>query len=162
MERKPCNAFITARKGFCYLTIRSFGRNHEMMRIRNYRIDPEEKRHMRRLYPDVAFDWKKITEQLAQKRDACRRYRARRRNPNIARAAHGGTLFFGVCDPGARTLYANGVPCSASGVGALLDAVLLMDRSQQDAPNAPFPHEPVHRRAPPNLTLVKAGSQSDR
>src|SRR5271166_4483783 len=55
MERKPRNAFITARKGFCYLTIKSFGRNHEMMRIRNYKIDAEEKRHMRRLYPEVAF-----------------------------------------------------------------------------------------------------------
>src|SRR5208337_4536073 len=51
MERKPRNAFITARKGFCYLTIKSFGRNHGMMRIRNYKIDAEEKRHMRRLRP---------------------------------------------------------------------------------------------------------------
>jgi hypothetical protein len=68
MERKQSNAFITARKGFCYLTIKSFGRNHEMMRIRNYNIDAEEKRHMRRLYPEVTFDWKKITQQLAEKR----------------------------------------------------------------------------------------------
>ena len=44
MERKQSNAFITARKGFCYLTIKSFGRNHEMMRIRNYQIDVDEKR----------------------------------------------------------------------------------------------------------------------
>jgi hypothetical protein len=62
MERKPSNAFVTARKGFCYLTIKSFGRNHEMMRIRNYQIGAEEKRHVRRLYTDVAFDWKKITQ----------------------------------------------------------------------------------------------------
>ncbi len=55
-SRKPANAFITARKGFCYLTIKSFGRNHEMMRIRAYKIEPDEKRHLRRLYPDVAFD----------------------------------------------------------------------------------------------------------
>ena len=65
MDRKPRNAFITARKGFCYLTIKSFGRNHEMMRIRSYTLDADDKRHMRRLYPDVVFDWKKITQQLA-------------------------------------------------------------------------------------------------
>ena len=50
MERKRSNAFITARKGFCYLTIKYARRNHEMMRIRNYRIEADEKRHMRRLY----------------------------------------------------------------------------------------------------------------
>ena len=50
MERKPRNAFVTARKGFCYLTIKSFGRNHEMMRIRNYKLDAENRRRMRRLY----------------------------------------------------------------------------------------------------------------
>ena len=58
MERKRSNAFITARKGFCYLTIKHYGRNFDMMRIVDYKIDAEEKRHMRRLYPDVAFDWK--------------------------------------------------------------------------------------------------------
>jgi hypothetical protein len=52
MERKRSNAFITARKGFCYLTIKYARRNHDMMRIRNYKIDAEEKRHMRRLYPE--------------------------------------------------------------------------------------------------------------
>jgi len=31
---KLSNALVTARQGFCYLTIRQFGRNHEMMRIR--------------------------------------------------------------------------------------------------------------------------------
>ena len=51
MERTQSNAFITATKGFCYLTIKSFGRNHEIMRFRNHEIDAEEKRHMRRLYP---------------------------------------------------------------------------------------------------------------
>ena len=79
MGRRPANAFITARKGFCYLAIKLFGRHHEMMRIRGYKIDPDEKRQMRRLYPEVAFDWKKITEQLAEKRKACRRYRTRPR-----------------------------------------------------------------------------------
>ena len=44
---KLSNAFVTARKGCCSLTIRQFGRNHEMMRIRTDKIDPEAKRFMR-------------------------------------------------------------------------------------------------------------------
>ena len=36
-------ALATARKGFCYRTIRQPGCVHAMMRIRAYRIDPEEK-----------------------------------------------------------------------------------------------------------------------
>jgi hypothetical protein len=79
MDRKPANAFVKARKGFCYLTVKLFGRHHEMMRIRGYKIDPDEKRQMRRLHPDVVFDWKGITQQLAKKREACRRYRTRPR-----------------------------------------------------------------------------------
>jgi hypothetical protein len=157
MERKQSNAFVTARKGFCYLTIKSFGRNHEMMRIRNYQIDAEEKRHMRRLYPDVAFDWKKITQQLAEKRDACRRYRSRRRHPDTASHSRDGELFYGVYEPGTRTIYASGVPSTAAGVGAMLDAIFQMDRDLQDAPSPP---DPVRRRTPPRLTLVKNGSQS--
>ena len=43
---KLSNAVVTARKGLCYLTIRQFGRNHGMMRIRAYKIDPEEKRFL--------------------------------------------------------------------------------------------------------------------
>ena len=34
------NAVVTARKGCCYLTIRQFGRNHGMIRIRTEKIDP--------------------------------------------------------------------------------------------------------------------------
>jgi hypothetical protein len=49
------------------------------MRIYNYTIDANDKRDMRRLHPDVVFDWKKITRQLAEKREECRRYRSRRR-----------------------------------------------------------------------------------
>ena len=37
-------ALATARKGFCYRTIRQPGCVHAMMRIRAYRIDPGEKR----------------------------------------------------------------------------------------------------------------------
>ncbi len=44
---KLSNALVTARKGLCYLTIRQFGRNHGMMRIRADKIDPEAKRFMR-------------------------------------------------------------------------------------------------------------------
>ena len=72
------NAFITTRKGTCYLTIKINRRNADLMKIRQYKIDPDEKRDMRRLYPNVTFDWKKITAQLAEKREVCRSYRSRR------------------------------------------------------------------------------------
>ena len=36
MERKQSSAFVTARKGFCYLIIKLGGRNFEMTRIRGY------------------------------------------------------------------------------------------------------------------------------
>jgi len=134
MERKQSSASITARKGFCYLTIKYGGRNFEMMRIRGYKLDAEEKRHMRRLYPEVVFDWKKITQQLAEKREACRRYRSRRRHPNIAHNPHASEPFYGVYEPGTRTVYVNDVPSSVAGVGALLDALLQIDRGLQEAP----------------------------
>ena len=84
------SAFITARKGFCYLTIKRHRRNFDMMRIRNYTLDADDKRQMRRLYPDVVFDWKKTGLQLAEKREACRRYRSRRRSPAVSRGSSGG------------------------------------------------------------------------
>jgi hypothetical protein len=161
VERKQPSAFITARKGFCYLTIKSFGRNHEMMRIRNYKIEADEKRHMRKLYPDVVFDWKKITQQLAEKREACRRYRSRRRNPSTATQARRSDDFYGVYEPGTRTIFANGVPSTAAGVGALLDAVLQMDRSLREAPTPP-PPQPDRNRATPSLKQVKSDSHSER
>jgi hypothetical protein len=68
MAAKQAAAFITTRKGFCYLTTKYHRHNLHIIRIRNYTIDAEEKRQMRRLYPDVAFDWKKIDRQLAEKR----------------------------------------------------------------------------------------------
>lgn len=158
MDRKRSNAFITARKGFCYLTIKYARRNHEMMRIRNYKIDAEEKRHMRRLYPEVAFDWKRITEQLAEKREACRRYRSRRRSPLSTSHSRGGEPFYGVYAPGLRTVYVNDVPSSAAGVGALLDAVLQIDRGLKDAlPSS----EPARERAKPRLELVKNSSHPE-
>jgi hypothetical protein len=87
MLKQPA-AFVTARKGFCYLTMK-YGRRHfHMMRIRNYTIDAQEKRDMRRLYPDTVFDWKKIARQLAEKREACRCYRSRRRTSTRHTHAH--------------------------------------------------------------------------
>ena len=148
MDRKPANAFITARKGFCYLTIKCFGRNHEMMRIRGYKIDPDEKRHMRRLYPEVAFDWKKITQQLAEKREACRRYRTRPRKRVGRNGSRDDERLFGIYEPATRTIFTNGVPTTAAGVGRLLDAVLQLDRERTKAP----PPGPAPR---PGLTVVQ-------
>ena len=151
MDKKPANAFITARKGFCYLTIKSFGRNHEMMRIRAYKIDPDEKRHMRRLYPDVAFDWKKITQQLAEKREDCRRYRTRPRKSARRSSSYDDDPISGIYEPSTRTIYTSGIPSSAAGVGRLLDAVLQFDREQAAIP---LPSQPVPRPAKPALKLV--------
>jgi hypothetical protein len=153
MDRKPANAFITARKGFCYLTVKLFGRHHEMMRIRGYKIDPDEKRQMRRLYPEVAFDWKKITQQLAEKREACRRYRTRPRK-QAGRGARDDGPLFGIYEPGRRTVYTNGIPSTAAGVGRLLDVILQLDRKLTDAPPPP---QPVRRAPRPGLVLVQSG-----
>ena len=151
-SRKPANAFVTARKGFCYLTLKSFGRNHEMMRIRAYKIEPDEKRHMRRLYPDVAFDWKKITQQLAGKREDCRRYRTRPRKAAGRSAWRDGDAVFGVYEPGTRTIYTSGIPSTAAGVGRLLDAVIQLDRERSDAP---FPQGAVRKPVEPGPVLAQ-------
>jgi hypothetical protein len=75
---------------------------------------------MRRLHPDVDFDWKKITRQLAEKREVCRRYHSRR---CTARIPHEREPFYGVIDPAARTVYVND-PDNIAGVSALLDAII--------------------------------------
>ena len=121
MKSKPPTAFITTRKGFCYLTIRESRQNFDLMRIRKYTLDAEDKRDMRRLYPDVTFDWKKITQQLAEKREVCRSYRSRRQPAR--RAQQPREPFFAVYEPGTRTVYASGI----DGSFALLDALLQMD-----------------------------------
>lgn len=72
MSRKQSSAFVTTRKGFCYLTVKVGRSNYNIMRIRNYTLEPQDKRDMRRLYPDYLFDWKKIGQQLAEKREVCR------------------------------------------------------------------------------------------
>ena len=68
MSRKQSSAFVTTRKGFCYLTVKVGRSNYNIMRIRNYTLEPQDKRDMRRLYPDYLFDWKKIGQQLADER----------------------------------------------------------------------------------------------
>ena len=123
-------AFITTKKGFCYLTIKDDRRNFQMMRIRNYTIEPDEKRHMRRLYPNVTFDWKKIAQQLAAKRAVCRQYRSRRRRTPVPR---GREPFYGVVDPRTRTVYVND-PTNLAGVGALLDTLLSQERRETEEP----------------------------
>jgi hypothetical protein len=118
--QKRSRAFVTTKKGVCYLTVKS-GRVHfQIMRIRHYTIDADDKRRMRRLHPDVDFDWKHITHQLAEKREVCRRYRSRRRT---ARAPRVHEPFYGVFDPVERTVYVND-PSNIAGTAALLDAII--------------------------------------
>ena len=99
------------------------------MRIRNYTLDAVDKRDMRRLHPDIAFDWKKIGQQLAEKREACRRYRSRRRTSGTAHLPRAREPLYAVYDPITRTVYADSVPSTDEGAGALLDAVLSIDRT---------------------------------
>lgn len=88
MSRKQSSAFVTTRKGFCYLTVKVGRSNSNIMRIRNYTLTPQDKRDMRRLYPDYLFDWKKISQQLTEKREVCRAYRSRRQTPRSTERAH--------------------------------------------------------------------------
>ena len=90
------------------------------MRIGNYTIDADDKRRMRRLHPDVDFDWKKIASQLAEKREVCRRYRARRRTARVPRVRE---PFYGVFDPVERAVYVND-PTNTAGMSAMLDAII--------------------------------------
>jgi hypothetical protein len=121
VPRKQGAAFVTSKKGVCYLTI-TIGRRHfPIMRIRQYTIDAQEKRDMRRLHPDVSFDWKKIARQLAEKREVCRQYRSRRRTPRHTHLPR--EPFYGVIDPLARKVYVND-PTNLTGVGVLLDRLI--------------------------------------
>ena len=155
MGPKQRSAFITARKGFCYLTVKCGRQNFHVMRIRNYTLEAQDKRDMRRLYPDVVFDWKKIGQQLAKKREACRRYRSRRRTLGTARVPRAREALHGVFDPSTRTVYVSDLPSSAGGVGMLLDAILQIDRTLKDAASPlPAPLD-ARGRAKPRLELVK-------
>ena len=118
--QKRSSAFVTTKKGVCYLTVK-IGREHfALMRIYHYTIDAQDKRDMRRLHADVDFDWKKITRQLAEKREVCRRYRSRRRTARVPRERE---PFYGVFDPVERTVYVND-PTNIAGAAALLDAII--------------------------------------
>ena len=127
MDHPRRTAFVTTRKGFCYLTIKSAGRNIDIKRVRNYAIEAQEKRDLRRLWPDVDFDWKKLAAQLVDKRLICRRYRARRRDGN-APARPRLDSFSAVFEPRTGTVYVDRMPSTIIGMGALLDAVLEADR----------------------------------
>lgn len=131
---KQGSAFITTKKGSCFLTIKLYGQNFHICRIRNYAIEPYEKRHLRRLYPDIDFDWKKITLQLADKREVCRSYRARRSAPKGLRPARDQGPFYGVYDPRSRTVYVDEPPSGLNSLGCLLDSILHLDRIHQCHP----------------------------
>ncbi len=105
------------------------------MRTRNYTLDREDKPQMRRLYPDVIFDWKTIARQLAKKREACRCYRSRRRPSARLPQAH--QPFYAVFNPAMRTIYAD-VSCTDDGAAAVLDAILSIDRALNET-KAPLP-----------------------
>ncbi len=47
MKSKQGSAFITTRKGFCYLTVKVGRSNWNIKRIRNYTLEPQDKRDMR-------------------------------------------------------------------------------------------------------------------
>ena len=118
--QKRSRAFVTTKKGVCYLTVKIGRDNFHLMRIYNYTIDAQHKRDIRRRHPDVEFDWKKITLQLAEKREVCRRYRSRRRT---ARAPRVREPFYGVFDPVERAVYVND-PDNVAGAAAMLDAII--------------------------------------
>ncbi len=126
MSNVTGSAFVTSRKGFCYLTVKIGRENFDIMKIRQYTLDAQDKRDMRRLHTDIDFDWKKIGKQLAQKREICREYRSSRQRKARARRAPR-EPFYGVVDPYTRTVYVNDAS-NIAGVGALLDAIIAGDR----------------------------------
>jgi hypothetical protein len=147
-EKRLPSAFVTTKKGKCYLAVKLGRRTFHLMRIYSYTLDAQDKRDMRRLHPDVAFDWKKIGHQLAEKREVCRGYRSRRRMTAAARRyPREREPMYAVYDPFTRTVYADG---DMSHGFALLDAVLRIDRAREDS-TSPEPS----RRTNLGLKLVK-------
>ncbi len=118
--QKRSRAFVTTKKGVCYLMVKGGRMYFQIMRICHYTIDTDDKRRMRRLHPDVDFDWQHIASQLAEKREICRRYRSRRRTARIPRARE---PFYGVFDPVERAVYVND-PTNIAGMSAMLDAII--------------------------------------
>ena len=126
MKRKQSSAFITTRKGFCYLTVKVGRSNFNIMRIRKYTLDAQDKRDMRRLYSDYLFDWKKINQQLTEKREVCRAYRSKRQAPRSTKRTSASFITVSY-DPRTRTIYAS----DAGNSLALLDAVLHIERTSK-------------------------------
>jgi len=126
LKRKQSTAFITTRKGFCYLTVKIGRSNFNIMRIRSYTLEPQDKRDMRRLHPDTLFDWKKINQQLAEKREVCRAYRSKRQTPRNTERTSDSFVMVSY-DPRSRTIYTS----DASNSLALLDAVLHIERARK-------------------------------
>jgi hypothetical protein len=81
---------------------------------------------------------KKIAQQLAEKREVCRRYRSRRRNPDTTRLARERAPLYAVYEPGTRTLYTDGDMGNAL---PLLDVILQMDRARDASPSPALPTE---------------------
>ncbi len=147
-EKRLPSAFVTTKKGRCYLAVKVGRRTFHLMRIYGYTLDAQDKRDMRRLHPDIAFDWKKIGHQLAEKREVCRGYRSRRRMAAAARRyPREREPMYAVYDPFTRTVYADS---DISHGFSLLDAVLRIDRARDDS----FPPAP-RTPAKPGLKLVK-------
>ena len=134
--QKRRHAFVTTKKGVCYLTVKIGRENFHLMRIYNYTIDAEKKRDMRLRHPDVDFDCQTITRQLAEKREVCRRYRSRRRTTRLSRERE---PFYGVFDPAERTVYVND-PTNIAGMSAMLDAII----AYSTAKLPPIPGESCH------------------
>jgi hypothetical protein len=126
MKSKQGSAFVTTRKGYSYLTVKVGRSNFNIMRIRNYTLEPQDKRDMRRLYPDYLFDWKKINQQLAEKREVCRAYRSKRQAPRNTERITDSFVMVSY-DPRTRTVYAS----DAGNSLALLDAVLQIERTNK-------------------------------
>lgn len=160
MSGKRGSAFITTRKGFCYLTIKCYGRNLNIMRIRAYTLDADDKRWMRRSYPGIDFDWKKITWQLAEKRQVCRRYRSRRRSLDTMYSPRARASFRAIYEPGTRTIYTDGFPMNPEAFGTLLDAVLHIDRTLKIAGSS-GPSEGTRQATRPNLHLIQGGARPE-
>lgn len=155
MGHQQGSAFVTTKKGSCYLTIKSGRHNYHIMRIRAYTLDADDKRHLRRLYPNVVFDWKKIAGQLAEKREVCRVYRSRRRPADTIRPARAREPLHGFFEPRARTVYVSGLPSNIAEAGALLDVVLHMEQNIMHGPSPLPPSSEVGRETKPRLRLVK-------
>ena len=72
-RRSSRRAFVTTKKGVCYLTVKiGQGQLSPHAHLTTIRLTPQDKRDLRRLHPDVDFDWQTITRQLAAKREVCR------------------------------------------------------------------------------------------